>query len=68
MRQTAIRSIRAFCVECIGGAAYVEECTAIKCQLYPYRMGTNPNISEASREKSRQRTLLRMSAKIDKGL
>lgn len=55
MRVTAIRSIRAFCVECIGGAAYVEDCTAIKCQLYPFRMGRNPNYSEAARERAREK-------------
>lgn len=63
MRPTAIRSIRAFCVECIGGAAYVEDCTAIKCQLYPFRMGTNPNISAETKAKSRERMLTRLAAK-----
>lgn len=68
MRPTAIRSIRAFCVECIGGAAHVEECTALKCPLYPFRMGKNPNISEESREKSKQRMLAQMAVKTEKGL
>jgi hypothetical protein len=62
MRVTAIRSIRAFCVECIGGAAYVEECTAVKCQLYPFRMGKNPNISAETKEKSKRRMLDRLAA------
>ena len=57
MRPTAIRSIRAFCVECIGGVAYVEECTATRCQLYPFRMGRNPNYSEAARERAREKFL-----------
>ena len=68
MKPTAIRSIRAFCVDCIGGAAYVEECSALKCQLYPFRMGKNPNISEASREKSRQRILAQMAEKEGRGV
>jgi len=65
MRVTAIRSIRAFCVECIGGAVYVEDCTAIKCQLYPFRMGKNPNISAETKEKSRIRMLDRLATQVD---
>ena len=35
--------IRAHCVECSGGSkAEARLCTATKCHLWPYRMGTNP--------------------------
>lgn len=35
--------IRARCVDCSGGSqTEVRYCTAIKCVLWPYRMGTNP--------------------------
>lgn len=38
-----LRVIRAFCIECSGGSkAEARKCTAVGCQLWPYRMGTNP--------------------------
>ncbi len=35
--------IRAFCLRCMGGdRAQVRKCTAVRSELYPYRLGTNP--------------------------
>lgn len=40
-RKTAIR---AMCITCMGGMIYeVAKCTSVKCPLYDYRMGENPN-------------------------
>ena len=36
-------AIRAFCVECMGGAIQeVGRCQSTDCSLYPFRMGENP--------------------------
>jgi len=34
--------LRAFCLRCMGGdRAQVRKCTAVRCELYPYRLGRN---------------------------
>ena len=39
-----LKVIRAKCVDCCGGVkSEVDACTATRCPLHPYRMGTNPN-------------------------
>jgi hypothetical protein len=41
---TPVKSIRKFCVECCGGSKKeVRECIMTDCELYPYRLGKNPN-------------------------
>lgn len=36
--------IHGYCVECLGGHVQdVAICTAPKCQLFPFRMGRDPN-------------------------
>jgi hypothetical protein len=38
-----IRAIRAKCLDCSGGAmSEVRKCVAVRCALWPMRMGTNP--------------------------
>ena len=38
-----LRSIRAMCIECMGGSPkFVDECTENDCPLYDFRMGKNP--------------------------
>lgn len=59
MRKTAIRAIREFCVQCtVGDMEAIRECAPVPgigaCPLWPYRMGKNPNISEATRAKMRE--------------
>ena len=35
-----LKSIRKFCLECMGGSAYeVRYCPSQKCKFYKYRMG-----------------------------
>jgi len=39
-----LKVIRAKCIDCCGGVkSEVDACTATRCPLHPYRMGTNPN-------------------------
>lgn len=41
---TAIKAIRAYCIECSGGNKNeVRLCNLKDCPLYPYRLGKNPN-------------------------
>lgn len=50
------RGIRVFCLECQGGdtdaSDAVRNCAAINCQLWAFRMGTNPFHSRLSAEDS----------------
>ena len=45
MRQPPpVKAIRAFCLECSGDQpSEVRKCPIIKCPLFPFRFGTNPN-------------------------
>jgi hypothetical protein len=37
------KAIRSFCLDCMGGnRAEVRRCTSVGCDLFPYRMGSNP--------------------------
>lgn len=48
-------AIRAFCVECSGGAlSEVRECQVKKCALYPYRMGVDPNNKKTAAKLAKQ--------------
>lgn len=40
--KTPLKAIRAWCLCCSSGTSEVRKCTAIDCQLWPFRMGTNP--------------------------
>ena len=42
---TPVKAIRAKCLDCCcGHPSEVRICTASKCPLYPYRMGTRPKV------------------------
>jgi hypothetical protein len=49
------RAARLFCVECAGAsAAEALKCVAVNCQLWPFRMATNPwrkPLPEAERQR-----------------
>lgn len=46
---TPIKAIRAKCLDCCcDNAAEVERCPCVKCSLYPFRFGKNPNIKGGS--------------------
>ena len=41
--ESPMRAIRAKCIDCSGGnTAEARKCVAIKCPLWPFRMGRNP--------------------------
>ena len=47
MHLTPIKAIRAKCLDCCcGHPSEVRICTALKCPLYPYRMGKRPKVGE----------------------
>ena len=55
-----LKIIRSKCIDCCGyELAEVRKCTATACELWPYRMGTNPfakrELTEEQREAARQR-------------
>jgi len=45
---TYLKTIRKFCVECMGGSPkYVADCPSYKCLLYSYRNGKRPKSEKA---------------------
>ena len=59
--QSCLKAIRARCLDCCcWNDAEVRRCKT-DCVLNPYRMGTNPNYSEETREKHRQAAKNRLS-------
>jgi hypothetical protein len=68
---TPIQAIRAKCLDCCCDQANeVKLCTAIRCPLWPFRLGKNPNIkpreyTEEQREAMRQRLKKAMEKKCD---
>lgn len=55
-----LKIIRSKCIDCCGyELGEVRKCVATACELWPYRMGTNPfakrELSEEQREAARQR-------------
>lgn len=54
----SVKLIRKTCLWCMGDSQdFVRDCWTPDCALHPYRMGTNPNITEETREKRRQKAL-----------
>ena len=48
---TPMRAIRAKCIDCSGGdMREVRLCPSKTCELYPFRMGTNPFMSGLHKE------------------
>lgn len=59
-KRVSLKTIRKMCLWCQGGSEqFVRECGIIEgnvdCPLHPFRMATNPNYSEETREKLRVR-------------
>lgn len=52
MHITPIKAIRLKCLDCCAGhPSEVRICTALKCPLYPYRMGKRPKENGDTQEK-----------------
>ena len=44
MEKSPLKAIRQHCLDCCCNSAYeVKNCTIRDCELYPFRMGHNPN-------------------------
>jgi hypothetical protein len=41
-RRPPMKAIRAFCLDCAGRPAEVRKCVAVRCPLWPLRMGRWP--------------------------
>lgn len=54
-----LRAIRARCLDCVGmSSVEVERCES-DCTLHAFRFGKNPNFSQETRDKCRERMLNR---------
>ena len=65
---TAIKAIRAKCIDCSGGSKQeVQQCVVKDCPLYRYRMGKNPNISRKEMtEEQKQALRVRLARALGK--
>ena len=55
MEKSPLKAIRAKCLECCCGSAYeVKNCVIHDCELYPFRMGHNPNRKSSLRDEQRK--------------
>jgi len=42
-KRNLLHVIRDFCIDCMGGQpSYVRKCTSVGCDLWPYRLRSNP--------------------------
>lgn len=56
-KPSPLNAIRLRCLDCVQAAQDVRECNTVLCWLHEFRLGLNPNYSDATREKLRQRAL-----------
>ena len=57
-RRSLMKDFRNFCLDCMGDDVDgVRNCTDTKCPMYGYRFGHNPNITEETKKKLRERAL-----------
>ena len=55
MEKSPLRAIRQHCLECSCGSAYeVKNCVIHDCELYPFRMGHNPNRKSSLSDEQRK--------------
>ena len=58
---TPIKAIRAYCLGCCCGSYQeVQLCPVTDCELYPYRLGHNPNIKRQYTEEQKRAMVERM--------
>lgn len=54
-KQTPLKAIREFCLDCVGGKATdVKDCSSEICPLKPFRFGKNPYTKRTMTEEQRQ--------------
>ena len=55
MEKSPLKAIRQHCLECSCGSAYeVKNCVIHDCNLYPFRMGHNPNRKSSLSDEQRK--------------
>lgn len=63
-RLTAIKAIRAKCLDCSGGSREeVKQCVIPDCPLYPFRLGKNPNIKRKEYTEEERKAMAETLAK-----
>ena len=50
-----LKSIREFCLKCLGGPKAVKECPSTDCPLHNLRFGKNPNHTKTLTDEERKR-------------
>ena len=59
-----LQAIRRHCIQCMGGQNHeVRFCTDLECNLYPFRLGRNPNRKGVGGNTSKARQTLHGEAK-----
>ena len=68
MEKSPLKAIRAKCLECCCGSAYeVKNCTIHDCNLYPFRLGSNPFRTRSMTDEQKQAASERLkSARLAK--
>ena len=60
---TAIKAIRAKCLDCsCGSANEVRNCELVHCPLYKFRLGKNPNITRVMSDEQKDAARARLAA------
>lgn len=50
-KRISVQKIRKHCLMCMGGSRdTVKDCPSKDCWLYPFRLGTNPNYKESTKQ------------------
>ena len=68
MEKSPLKAIRQHCLECCCGSAYeVKNCVIHDCNLYPYRLGSNPFRTRSMTDEQKQAAAERLkSARLAK--
>lgn len=43
-KRITLRIIRKYCIKCMGGMRWVDDCVSKKCTLFDYKKGKNPKL------------------------
>lgn len=62
-KRPILDAIRANCIACCAGnSAEVRRCAMVTCDMWPYRMGTNPFVSRDYTDEQREASRARLAA------
>jgi len=61
-KRPILDAIRANCIACCAGnAAEVRRCRMVQCDMWPYRMGSNPFVSRDYTDEQREAARVRLA-------